>query len=840
MRIIGMSRQKAEHRPGGQSAITVLFRAAVLFVLLWLVAPPSIAGDTTAVRELHAYRINSPPPIIDGELSDAIWNSPDLSRVGDFLQQEPDEGKPATESTFVAVAYDDHALYVAFWCYDSEPDKIISQLVRRDRWVPADWVSINLDPYHDHQSGYSFMLGVANVQLDSRYSNDSNEDFSWDGVWSSGTRRQSWGWSAEMRIPYHCLRFAEQDVHTWGLDFSREIKRKNEMLKWPFSPSSQGGIVSKFGHLTGLTGIKPAGHLEILPYLVSKAETEPKHLGNPDGRDFIEDAGVDLKYGISSNLTLNATVNPDFGQVELDEPVLNLSAYETYFEEKRPFFVEGSELFSTEFNLFYSRRIGRPPLSGVSDPDPIIFEKEPMETSILGAAKITGRIGEKTSVAFLNAVTRREFADYAALANISYDSTGEIILSADTVFRRGLVSPEANHAVLRVKQDILKNSNVGLMMTSFSQDRSYPAVTGGIDWTLRTHDNGWAMAGQAVFSRVDDRRTGYGYDLEFEKVGGKHVRGAVGLEVRDRDLQLNHLGFLPRAGDRSSFVWLHYRTTDDWWIIRNTWQNLEFDMVWNFDGVIITRGGNYNFQMEFLNGWKFNSFVEVQGEKYSDIETRGNGLWEWPEYPSMAVHFNLDTDERAWWNVGLGLEGGSDRGGPWRGAELGIDLRPRGNIELSAGLFYGRFLDSRQWLSNDFSAHPLFADLDRDDLFLSGSASVMLNRNLSVQLSAEGLIAGLDYKKFAFYHGEQRYDSAGIDQAAYGELFNRNYSELNSTFLVRWEYHPGSTLYLVWTRSRPETDYAVSNIHFHRDLKRFFSAGSRNLFLIKASYWLNI
>src|SRR3972149_5574431 len=232
------------------------------------------------VPELRAIRANPHPPTIDGDLDDPVWKSPELDRASEFIQREPDEGKPATESTYVAVTYDESALYFAFWCHDSEPDKIARQLVRRDRYSESDAVTVRLDPYHDHQTGYSFEVSAAGVQRDWRLYNDDYSDGAWDGVWESRVRIQPWGWSAEVRIPYHCLRFTEKENHVWGVSFARNIKRRSESSWWSFVPISQSGFVSTFGHLTNLCNIKPASHLELLPYAVSNMETAAKNDGN--------------------------------------------------------------------------------------------------------------------------------------------------------------------------------------------------------------------------------------------------------------------------------------------------------------------------------------------------------------------------------------------------------------------------------------------------------------------------------------------------------------------------------------------------------------------------------
>jgi len=795
--------------------------ATVCIVLCFTVAV--LAQDSATVErvvpEIKALRINPEPPVIDGQLNDEVWQDADLILARDFTQRDPDEGKAATESTLVAVRYDDDAVYFAFWCYDSEPDKVVGQLVRRDRWSEADMVSVRLDPYHDHQTGYAFDLSVSGVQRDHRVYNDDNTDISWDGVWEADARRQPWGWSAEMRIPYHCLRFTEKPEHVWGVDFLRIINRKTEWARWAFTPSSEGGFASKFGHLTGLSGIVPARHIEVLPYAVSKTELTDKTAGNPDGRDVFGNTGLDLKYGISSNLTLDATFNPDFGQVELDEPVLNLSAFETFFDERRPFFMEGADLYESEYTLFYSRRIGRAPTMGVNDTlyDYSIYR--PTATTILGAAKLTGKLPGGTSFAYLNAMTQEEKEEYATI-------TGET--------REAIIEPLADYSVFRVKQDVFDRSNIGGMLTLAGQDTRHPSLTGGLDWRMVTNNGNWGFSGQTVFSRNDAEHVGFGIDAILERLSGEHVRGAVGINIEDPYLNNNRLGYNSRSDIRQAWSWVHYRTQNDWWIIRNTYNNLNLSSSWNYAGDDIGRGGNFNTYIEFTNNWSMSASAAMQAEKYSDVETRGNGLWEWPEYPTFAYHLTVSSDTRKQVNVDVSENGGRDRGGTWWNTYLGARFRPRSNLEFSGGTSYFRSFGGTRWVYND-GDQSIFADLDQDQIFAQLTASVMLTRNLSWQISGEGLISSLDYANYRRYMGGQNYDP-NITARDY----DGTYSALNTMVIVRWEYLPGSTLYFVWTRSRPEWDSSVNQMHLADEFDRFFSRGATNVWLVKASYWWNI
>jgi hypothetical protein len=825
----------------------------------------ALAGDSSTevtevneervVPEIKAYRINPHAPVIDGNLDDAVWKSSKVDLITHFTQTDPDEGANPTESTMVAVVYDEKAVYVAFWCYDSEPDKIDRQLVRRDRWSASDMASVRIDPYHDHKTGAMFTVSAAGTQRDFRIFNDGHTDGAWDAVWSSAVQKQPWGWSAEMEIPYHCLRFQEMPEQTWGIDFMRIVNRKNEVTKWAYVPSAEAGFVSKFGHLTGMKDIQPARHLEVLPYTVSSVETEPTSLGNENGRSLSGNTGVDIKYGLSSNLTLDMTINPDFGQVELDRPVLNLSSYETFLSERRPFFVEGSDLWQSNYRMFYSRRIGRAP-GWIDDDDLLYYTDRPTATTILSAAKISGQLAGGTSIAFLGAVTQEETAKYVGLDsvyNIVEDAEGNVI-TADSAMsnREGIVEPRGGYSVLRVKQDIFGRSSVGGMLTIATQDQRHPALAGAVDWRLFTNNGMFYCNGQAVFSRNDPDDVGLALDVTFGKDAGEHVRGNVGLTIKQPEFDINRLGMTNVEGVKHVYSWWQYRTKDDWWIIRNSWNNINYYYSQNWDGAEVNNGANWNSHVEFTNNWSLGGGVSVQGEKYSDRETRGNGLWEWPVVPTWSWWTSLNTDERRMISFNLNPGGGADRGGSWWANYIGVEFRPNSSMEFSTGVNYTRSRGAIRWVDNFTAADAaglesdtsVFADLDRETISINASASMMVHRNLSIQLSGRGLISGLDYNNYRPYLGGKAYGpnyTAGALEDNLGSTsYDYNWGSLNSTLLVRWEYRPGSTIYMVWTRSKSDFDDSVNDLDISRDFSKFFSQGSTNVFMVKASYWLNM
>jgi hypothetical protein len=337
--------------------------AALLFLLALNAA---VAGDNP--RTVRAVRIETAPRI-DGVLDEAQWRS--AIPAADFIQLDPDEGKPASERSEVRVLYDAEAIYFGCTFDDSRPDLIVSPFTRRDNEVESDWGSIRIDSYHDNQGCYEFTFNPSGVKVDIlQFDDGNNEDASWDPVWYLETKITPHGWTAELKIPFSMLRYntpgADTSEYAWGINFRRIISRKQEDQRWAFTPKRESGFISRFGHLAGLRGLPDPQQLEVVPFTVSKQTFVPADGSRPASSDFDQDLGADIKYGLSNNFTLDATINPDFGQVEADPAVLNLSTFETFYPEKRPFFIEGTQFirfttFGGDFGpgMFYSRRIGR-------------------------------------------------------------------------------------------------------------------------------------------------------------------------------------------------------------------------------------------------------------------------------------------------------------------------------------------------------------------------------------------------------------------------------------------------------------------------------------------------
>ena len=413
---------------------------------------------------MKAVRINEQIQI-DGILKESVWKS---EGYNDFTQSDPIDGAEPTEKTIVWVAYDDKALYIGARLYDSHPELIVSRLGRRDDFLDSDWFIFAVDPYYDRRSGFQFAVNPAGSIVDWTLYNDEWNDNTWDGVWDWGVNIDDKGWSVEIKIPFNQLRFEKKERYIWGVNFVRIIKRKNERDTFVWIPKEDSGYVSHFAKLIGIENINTGRHIEFLPYTVGQATFSPSQPGNPfqTGKDYLGNIGFDLKVGVKSNLTLDVTVNPDFGQVEVDPAVINLTAYETYYQEKRPFFIEGSNIFNAfgkggstmDVNInfsspsfFYSRRIGRPPQGDVTHDGYVNF---PDKTTILGAFKLTGKV-KGWNLGFINALTAREYAEI--------DSNGERFKEE--------VEPFTYYGVLRLQKEFNEGrQGLGFIATSVIRD----------------------------------------------------------------------------------------------------------------------------------------------------------------------------------------------------------------------------------------------------------------------------------------------------------------------------------------------------------------------------------
>ena len=558
--------------------------------------------------------------------------------------------------------YNDGAVYVGATCFDSEPDKVISRLARRDDSGVRDQFNINLDPHHDHQTGYFFVVGPSGYMGDGIVFNDGTEDDSWDGVWHARTSIHEHGWNVEMRIPYHVLRFSPKKRYTWGINVFRTIARKQERLWWVFYPRGARGWTSRFGHLEGLEKIDPPRSLEILPFGVGRVTLSPVDGGD----DLFSSAGADLRYGLTSNVSLNAAVNPDFGQVEADPAVLNLSVFETFFEERRPFFLEGISVFRPPrpsiaeidgpTQLFHSRRIGRPP-ARFALPDDSDEVDRPDNTTILGALKLSGKTEGKTSFGILNAVTSREHS------SILVPVTDPVSGLADTLQRHHEVEPLTNYVVGRIQQDLRTNSSVGAQVTAVNGDGFDPGYVGAVDGHFKWRDNAYRIFSRVSSSRTgqdDERDSGWEGVFYFSKLSG-WIGGQLYVDARSPGFDANDLGFMNRNDRIQAGAHLYFKKLHPWSLARRSVFNVNLWHHRNFDDVTLVEGIDLNAWHDLHNYWFFNAGVGHRFEVLDDLATRGGPLIGRPAVTWWWTNFS--TDGRKPLSLSAGTNGHYGHGG---------------------------------------------------------------------------------------------------------------------------------------------------------------------------------
>jgi hypothetical protein len=807
-----------------------LVKNAVLPVFLVGLLAGIAPAEERVVKEYRAVRTEQAPKM-DGRLDDPCWaaSPPETS----FTQRYPDEKKPPTERTEFRVLFDNANLYIGVRAYDKSPKGIIGQLARRDVGVSTDWIQIDLDPYHDHLTGLSIAVNPSGTKLDWSYYNDDQQDLSWDGVWEAGTSKDSLGWCAEFKVPFSILRFKPGPDLTFGFNVGRVIERRKEDDLWMPIYRSESGWMSKAGHLTGLSGIARPRHLELLPYTVSRVVSKPRDpLTNPKGTSFAQRLGLDLKYGLASNLTLDATAYPDFGQVEADPMVLNLSAYETFYTEKRPFFLEGATAYYTPITLFYSRRIGKALYEGGTqydvnyDTDEI--KRFPEYATILGAGKLTGKVGN-VSLGLLDGVTGE--------AHATVDSAG--------TERRRLVEPLSNYFVGRTKADF-GSSSLGLFGTGVSRKGFEPVETGGLDWRWRFAKNTYGFTGQFAGSRAGttgDRRNGWGTDVKLSKDAGKYLRGNLGFRAFSPELRINDLGYLRRNDWSIGYATLQLVKEDKpFGHFRSAELTLTDQYAQNYHREKLLREKNFDFELSTRNFWYFGGGGGLDDQVYDDRVTRGGPVTLNPVNRYGYGWITSDSRKRVMVSPSVSAWRCRDQshGGQ---ATISATLNLASNVKLSfsPGYTWGMLL--KLWVTNvdedgDGSYdHFVFGDLKERILDLTTRADLTLSPSLSFQLYAQPYLAVGHYERFDEILVPKTYIYAPYD-LGYSPDFNDK--SLRGNAVLRWEYRPGSTLYLVWSQNRYEGIADPGDFSPRRDLSTLMRAQGENVFMMKVNYWFNL
>jgi len=807
---------------------------------------------------------------IDGHLTEAAWAKAPV--VTGFVQRTPSEGTAASHQTEVRILFDSTALYIAVDALDPEPDQVVGILTRRDDASPSDWVSILLDSFYDKRSAYEFGVNAAGVKYDQYWFNDTSNDRGWDAVWDVAVSRHAGGWRAEFRIPFSQLRFRPAESSVFGFAASRTVARLNEVSTWPILPRSASGYVSSFGDLTGLDVSGRQKRFEMMPYALTQTITAPVRPGDPLRRSPNPGGtmGLDLKYSVAPGLTLTGTINPDFGQVEADPAVVDLSGFETFLAERRPFFVEGSGTFRFDVDcnngnctgLFYSRRIGRTPQRSVGAPQGG-FADQPTNTTILGAAKLTGRIG-KYSIGALHAVTGREYARVASGPTLGITETP--------------VEPLSNYTVLRVNREFDNRSRIGVLATS-TQRQLTPelgflpssAITGGVDADIRIGRrfsiNGF-VAGSTVngsadaiariqrstvhsFQRpdathveYDPTRTslgGHAGQLSFNKIAGRRTRFNTYVTYKSTGFDINDVGFHQRADEVGQGAWFQVRDNTPGRYVRDLSVNVNFWQGWNMAGERRYWGGNVNAQWLFTNNWSFGTGLNYNGQGFSDRLTRGGP----GGYTTAAVNQwgFLQSDNRKPLFASLNFFWFKDGHGAWqRDLSPTVTFRPSSAISASLGVGFNTNHSQSQWIANlagTDGPRYAFGRLDQTTLRLTARVNYTITPTLSLQVYAQPFQSAGDYSNFKeLANGRSKAYEGRYRPVDYRGNPDFNVRSFRTTNVLRWEYRPGSALFVVWQQGRDHF-VPMGEFDFSRGFGDLFNAPSTNTFLLKFSRWMN-
>jgi hypothetical protein len=830
---------------------------------------------------------------VDGVLDDAVWRT--AVAITEFTQLLPNEGAPASERTEIRIAYSDDALYIGARMYDRHP--VTTRLGRRDGSMNAsDWLTVIIDSYHDHRTAYGFEVNPSGVRRDQARTEGGGEDDSWDPVWEVATTIDADGWTAELRIPFSQLRFNPAFEQVWGLQIERQIARNREFSMFSFTPTSQPAGIPRFGHLEGLRELQTGKRLEVLPYSVLRGESVDRR-ANPyrDKRQVGSEVGVDLKYRLTSDLTLDVTVNPDFGQVEVDPAQVNLSALETFFQEKRPFFIEGSEIFNFGAgggnNVFYSRRIGRAPQLL----PPTQQRDVPDAARILTAAKLSGRSADGWSAGVLNALTGREEALFRNIEGLDDRATAE---------------PMSNYFASRVRRDLRGGqSMLGGMLTSVHRDLDTDvartvlrsaAYTGGVDfrheWAARTlalngfisgsHVRGSAAAIRSAqrspwryFQRPDAEHltydpertslTGMQAQAQLQYRRGRHWRYNLLAGTTTPQYEVNDIGFQYRADrvdGQASVMFVEPRPGPR----LRSWQSSVVGRIErNYARDVIMNRVSASATAQTLQYWRGSVMVGYNAGALDDRLTRGGPASRRP--PQLQLNADLGSDSRkpVSFGVGYGFARNEAGGGGW-GVGGGIAVRPSPSWNIRLNPTFERTHTVAQYLgtrgdptaTQTFGSRYLFATLDQTTLAFETRMDVTFSPSLSLQVYMQPYISSADFGapaelrapgayEFLVYgrdtgdvepvEGGVRVYPQGVGGAAPSFFLpNRDFTtrSLRGNAVMRWEYRPGSTLFVAWQQNRSGVlDSGIFD--FGRDRAGLFSPRPDNVLVLKVSYWLN-
>lgn len=847
-------------------------------------------------RSYTTKRINTEINI-DGILDEEVWVNGEWE--GDFTQREPNDGAAPSQATFFKLYYTDKYIYVAIRALEKYPDSIDSRLVRRDN-VEGDLLGVHLDSYYDKRTSFSFLVNAAGVKSDILYSNGgSKQDINWNPIWWVKTSKDANGWNVEMKIPLSQLRFSKTENKVWGLEVARYIFRLDELSLWQPISRKNADWVYNFGELHGISDIHPQRIMEAAPYVTLGLETSEKEVGNPyeTGSELFYGAGIDGKIGITNDFVLDFTINPDFGQVEADPSEVNLTAFETFFPEQRPFFIEGSNI--TDFkitpgdheaardNLFYSRRIGRSP-QYYPDLATDEYMDFPYVTKILGALKVTGKTKNGFSMGIVESVTREEFA------KVNLDGTE----------REVAVEPLSNYFVARAQQDFKQgNTIIGGELTSTTRNINSDALlflpknatTGGLDFTQYWDDRKYFLTVNSVFSHISGdslaiahRQTasqryfqrpdanyltldssltslsGYGGNIS----AGKNVESGwhYGFDFswRSPGISLNDVGYLRNADKILQTASVGYNFTKPKLFYRRINVGIVQWNGWDFGGNAIFNGGMFRSNTKFKNYYSLSINSSAEYNIHDNYKLRGGPTFFQPGNIFLRVNIESNASKKFYADFGTRQMWGQfsyKRSNSW---DAGFTYRPIDALSLAFHPNFTKSYDDLQYVTENIVSNDqryILGRIEQSTLIFRFMLDFNISPDLTIQYYGSPFISSGKYTEFKkvdnanaadygdrfhqFSSSEILYNETtglyDVDENQDGNIDysfenpNFNFKQFQSNLVLRWEFTPGSMVYLVWTQNKTNYD-GLGTFHFSEDMGQLFSTIPENVFLIKFSY----
>ncbi|MGC4104602.1 DUF5916 domain-containing protein [Ferruginibacter sp.] len=876
---------------------------AAIFSLLFLSL--KAANDSIVKKKYFTKALKTGSITIDGIPSEEAWNTVEFG--GNFTQWQPNEGKAPSQPTQFKILYDEKYLYVAYWCYDVSPDSIVKRMGRRDDF-PGDFVEINIDSYHDKRTAFSFTTSVSGVRGDEFVSNDGNNwDESWNPIWYAKTHVNKNGWTAEIKIPFSQLRYGNEKEKVWGFQVTRRLFRKEERSTFQLVPQSSGVWVSGFAELHGIKDIPMHRQVEVAPYVTAKAEKYKAEPGNPfaTGSDAKVSAGVDGKVAVTNDLILDFTINPDFGQVEADPSQVRIDGFQNFFEERRPFFIESRNIFDYQLTgseaggdydadlLFYSRRIGSSP-HGFANTGTGEYADVPQNTSILGAAKFSGKTKKGLSIGILESVTQREMA--------TIDKSG--------VRRKELVEPLTSYFVGRLQKDFKHgNTIIGGIFTAVNRENGLSdilhrsAYSGGFDFLHYWRNRTWYIRGNVVYSHVtgtkeailntqtafehlfqrpgatelgvDSSRTaltGTGGTVRFGKIGGRPGRlGQVfkfetGFTLRSPQLELNDIGFMLTTNEINHFTWMGLHFQKPFAVFRNARLNYNHWSRWDYSGKFIFQLFNVNAHATFKNNWQTGGGFNWNPLEITNNALRGASAFRHPNGMGYSYYLNTDYRKKVQGSVSFSNFWGFENTTKGKDVSLSVIYQPTNalNISLSGSYSYYRRRQDQFVENVDFNntIRTIVSQVKQNTLRFVARLNYNITPDLTLQYYGQPFITRPVYSNFAYVSSPmaKQYDDRFHKFAANQVKLNGdqylvdenndgitdytfskpdfNFVQFRSNLVARWEYKPGSELYLVWSQGNT-ADNAFNELDTPIVKSLFtnaFASQARNIFLVKWTY----